>query len=334
MRILVLGGTAWLGHRIAQEARDRGHRVTCVARGVAVPYGVTLVRADRDRDDALAPVLGEAWDAVIDVARHPAHVRRSVRDLEAWASQYLYVSTCSVYASHARIGADEDAERLPPLTADYLAAPDDYGAAKVACEDAVTGAFGPRAAIVRAGLIGGPGDVTGRTTYWPWRFSRPAIAGRVLAPAAPELPTGMIDVRDLAQWLSVCTEENLTGVFDAHGLPMAFPDHLEVARRVAGSDAEVVYAPGDWLRARGVAEWSGPRSLPLWLSDRSWYGMNARSSARAIAAGLTRRPVEDTLRDSLHWLLRHDDRVTQGAGLLDQEERDLLGEYALLERRP
>lgn len=204
MRILVLGGTAWLGHRIASTAIGAGHDVTCLARGTDVPDGATLVRADRDHDDALlaATPAGARWDAVIDVAREPGHVRRAVRALEPVADRYLFVSTTSVYASDERIGADETAERVEPLATDLMGGPDDYGPAKAACEDAVLAGFDPdRSLIVRPGLIGGPGDPTGRTDHWVWRFAHPTRAssapgapaeprepGTVLAPDAPASP--------------------------------------------------------------------------------------------------------------------------------------------------
>ena len=326
MKILVLGGTAWLGNHIAAAAIDSGHEVTCLARGSAVPPGAELVNADRDRDDALSPVVGTTWDAVIDVAREPVHVRRAVRDLERVAGRYVFVSTVSVYASQEPIGVDETAERMPPLSADHMSGPDDYGPAKVACENLVLNGFGPdRSVIARAGLIAGPGDPTGRTDYWPWRFAHPAVAGKVLAPEASELPTGVIDVRDLAEWLVRCVEESIGGVFNAMGQVLSFPEHLEAARHAAESDAVVVATPEEWLRAQEVGEWSGPRSMPLWLTDRSWYGMNARSIVHARAAGLTHRPLIDTLRDSLQWRTALTDSENRGAGLSDDEERTLLG---------
>lgn len=182
--------------------------------------------------------------------------------------------------------------------------------------------------IARAGLIGGPGDPTGRTDYWPWRFAHPAAAGRVLVPDAPGLPTAVIDVRDLAGWLVRCVEHRTAGTFTAQGASIPFPAHIEAARQAADSDADAVAASEDWLRARDVHEWSGPRSMPLWLADRSWYGMSARSVERALSAGLTRRPLVDTLRDALQWrrsLPAPDDR---GAGLTDADERELLAELA------
>lgn len=327
MKILVLGGTAWLGHEIARAALAAGHEVTCLARGSAVPSGAGLVQADRDEASALDPVRTTEWDAVIDVARQPGHVRRAVRELEPVATRYVFVSTANVYASQAAIGADEDVERLAPLVADTFTDPDDYGAAKVACEDAVVAAFGSeRSVIARAGLIGGPGDPTGRTTYWPWRFARPSNAdGRVLVPDAADLPTGVIDVRDLAAWLVRCAGASSGGVFNAMGSPVTFPEHIEVARAVAGHTDDVVLAPEPWLIDQGVNEWSGPKSLPLWLHDRSWYGMNARSNARALAAGLQLRPLATTLADGLAWRMTRSAPTDElPAGLTDEQEGDLL----------
>ena len=326
MKILVLGGTAWLGHEIALAAVANGNDVTCLARGTAVPDGARLVRADRDQDDALAGVAAERWDAVIDVARQPGHVRRATRDLGGSADHYVFVSTGNVYASQAEIGADETAELLPPFTADHFDSPDDYGPAKVACERAVLDAFGAeRSLVARVGLIGGPGDPSGRTTYWPWRFAHPAVDGAVLVPDSPELPVGVIDVRDLAAWLVLCAERHTAGIANAMGVPLPLPDHLRAARAAAESDAEPVPAPEDWLRERHVVEWSGSRSLPVWLEDRSWYGMNARSTDRAIARGLRLRPLVETLRDGLQWR-ESTGEAWHGAGLTDTEERQLLSE--------
>lgn len=327
MRFLVLGGTAWLGHAVTETAVRAGHRVTCLARGTGVPAGAARVQADRDDDDALAGVASSRWDAVIDVARQPGHVRRAVRDLEPVSDRFVFVSTCNVYASQAEIGADEDAALLEPLRDDAMGSPEDYGAAKVACEQAVLDAFGPdRAAIVRAGLIGGPGDPSGRTGYWPLRFARPSNPEqRVLVPDAPELPTAVIDVRDLADWLVRLAEGAAQGVFNATGDPVPFPEHVETARSVAGHIGPLVLVGRDRLAEQGVAEWSGPRSFPLWLADRSWYGMNARSNARARAAGLTLRPLADTLADALARDLDRLTDVARGAGLTDEDERELLG---------
>ena len=329
MKILLLGGTAWLGHQIATAAIARGHDVTCLVRGTAIPEGAALVRADRDRDDALQPVAARRWDAVIDVASQPGHVRRAVRDLEPVAGRYVFVSTASVYASQEPIGVDETAGLLRPLESDLMQRPEDYGHAKVACENAVRERFGPdRFVIARAGLVAGPGDPTGRTHYWPWRFAHPSVPGRVLVPDASELPTAVIDVRDLADWLVRCAENRVGGTFNAQGASIPFPAHVEAAREAAHSEADAVAASAEWLRAHDVHEWSGPRSMPLWLADRSWYGMSARSVERALSAGLTRRPLVDTLRDALRWRGSLADPDDCGSGLTEAEERELFAELA------
>jgi 2'-hydroxyisoflavone reductase len=326
MRLLVLGGTAWLGRTIAATAVKAGHQVTCLTRGSGIPDGARHVRADRDESGALSAVTAEHWDAVIDVARQPGHVRRAVVALAPVAGHYVFVSSCSVYASQAEIGADESVPTFPPLEADTMGSPDDYGPAKVACEHAVLEAFGhDRSLIARAGLIGGPDDPSARTTYWPRRFAHPSTPdGSTLIPDAPLLPTAIIDVRDLASWLVTASDRGVAGVFNAMGEPLALPEHLAAARTAAGHRGPVVPAPERWLVAHEVAEWSGPRSLPLWLADPEWYGMNARSIARALAAGLTLRPLADTLHDILSE--EPGAEVAAGAGLTDAEERELLSE--------
>lgn len=330
MRILVLGGTAWLGHAIATTAVRRGHDVTCVARGSGVPDGATAVQADRDDPDALHSVRGVHWDAVVDVARQPGHVRRAAQDLASVADRFVFVSSCSAYASQSDLDADEDAPLLAPLAGDEMTSPEDYGSAKVAGEEAVLDAFGAaRTVILRPGLIGGPGDPTGRTDYWVRRFDAPSSPdGRVLVPDAPAIPTSIIDVRDLADGIVAMVERRTHGVFNAVGDSVPFPAHIETARRVAGHTGAVVRAPEDWLIAHGVGPWSGARSLPLWLPDPAWYGLGARSNARARAAGLRLRPLSETLADTLADVHRAGvgaADAAHGAGLTDDDERALLG---------
>jgi len=326
MKLLVLGGTAWVGHTVAATALAAGHHVTCLARGDDVPDGTALVHADRDRDDALASIAAEHWDAVIDVARQPGHVRRAVRDLEPMVERYIFVSSGNAYASQEEIGQNEDALLLDPLDADVMASMEDYGAAKVACENAVLAGFGSsRTVIARAGLIGGPGDLSGRSGYWPWRFAHPSGEdGTVLVPDTPELPTAIIDVRDLAAWLVLLAEGGPVGTFNAMGMSVPFFEHIDAARAAAAHHGAIVRAPASWLADHGVGEWSGPRSMPLWLVDRSWYGMNARSNERALTAGLELRPLSDTLAAALDWEIARADAGPHGAGLTDNDERELL----------
>lgn len=202
MRIL-LGGTAMLGREVAQLALDRGHDVTCLARGTGVPPGgVELVAADRELDDALSAVAQIHWDAVVDVSRQPGHVRRAVRGLRT--NHWTLVSSGNACADFSQIEQDEDAPTLAPLTGDVMESIETYGSAEVACEELVRNADGP-AALVRSGLIGGRGDSTGRTGYWPWRFAKPT-GDDVIVPDDLDFPCAVIDVRDLAKWIVICAE--------------------------------------------------------------------------------------------------------------------------------
>lgn len=321
MRYLVLGGTAWLGRTVAAEAVAGGHEVVCLARGTsgAVPDGAIWVTADRDRPGAYDPIADERWDVVVDVARRPEHVRSAIAALAI--DRYVLVSTGNVYADPSTPHLDETAALLDPdgTPADPGEA---YGMGKVACEQAVLDAFRDRALIARAGLIGGPGDTSGRSGYWPWRFAHPT-GDAVLVPDAAARPTQLIDVRDLASWLVRAPEDGIGGVFDAVGPVVPLGEHLGIAARAAGHDRGRVLAPEAWLTEQGVAEWSGPRSLPLWLADPAWQGFAARVGSRARAAGLQHRSLLDTLRDGLAWEEAQPVHP-HGAGLSDAEERALL----------
>ena len=332
MRLLVLGGTAWLGRAIANEAVARGHEVTCLARGAsgAAPPNVRFLQADRDSSHAYDDVGHEKWDAVVDVARQPGQVRRAAAALEPVVGRYVFVSSANVYASQRELDQDESAALLPPLASDVMESMDRYGEAKVSCEQAITSQFGPdRTLIARAGLIGGPGDPFGRSGYWPWRFARPSNrAGAVLVPDALDVPTAMIDVRDIAAWLVTSAETGTTGVFNAGANRLPLGEHLAMARAVAGHTGPVVAASAEWLAGHGVHSWMGPASLPLWLDDPDWYGMNARDTDRARAAGLRARPLAQTLADALAWERSRPTPGPHGAGLTDDEERRLLDALA------
>jgi 2'-hydroxyisoflavone reductase len=227
MRILVLGGTGWLGGAVARVALARGHEVTCLARGSsAVPAGVTWVHADRDADDALEPVIRDDWDAVIDVSRTPQHVRRAARDLAGRVGRAVFVSTASVYADQATPGAAEESATLPARDPGTITTAQDYGSAKVMCEQIYRAAFGSeRTHVARLGLIGGPGDVSDRSGYWPWRFARAATShAPVLVPEGGERLVSLIDVRDAAAWLldRAAGTDDEPGTVDVTGVPHPF----------------------------------------------------------------------------------------------------------------
>ncbi len=328
VRLLILGGTAWLGGHVTRTGLQFGHQVTCLARGSSgnVPAGAVFIQADRDQPEAYDQVAGEQWDVVIDVSRQPGQVNSAVAALTDRTGFYCFVSSTNVYADHSTPGQNEDGALLPALDGEVMESMQDYGQAKVACEQHVLRSFGPdRALIARVGLIGGPGDVFDRSGYWPLRFAHPATPdGAVLVPDAPDLPTQVIDVRDLASWLIDAGNRNIGGIFNAAGQTVPLAGHLNVARSVAGHTGPVVAADQQWLLAHGVQEWMGERSLPLWLADPDWLGFNARDSGRARRAGLTTRPLDQTLTDTLDWEMTTDRGRVRQAGLSDEDERTLL----------
>ncbi|MBR7742799.1 oxidoreductase [Phycicoccus sp. BSK3Z-2] len=329
MRLLVLGGTAFLGHAVASAALTGGHDVTCVARGTSgtVPGGARLVRHDRT-GPGLGGVEDATWDAVVDVARDPGQVRRAVDALAGRVGHTVFVSTGNVYADHSVVGADEDAPLLPARDTGGDD-PDAYGGAKVACERAYRDALGDAHVLVaRAGLVGGPGDVSGRSGWWPWRFAHPAVPGEVLAPDDLDAPAQLVDVRDLAGWLVRCAASGTAGVVDAVGPTTTLGGVLDAAREAAGSSARAVPADPAWLSGHGVGAWMGPRSLPLWLPFPDHAGFAARRGAAARGLGLRTRPLVDTLRDTLAWEeTGRPEGAPRRAGLTDDEEREVLASW-------
>lgn len=319
MDLLILGGTAFLSRQIARQAVERGHRVTCVARGSAEPPdGVSFVRADRDEESGLTSLADRMWDSIVDVSRQPGQVRRAVRDLRT--RHRVFISSGNVYADFSRIEQGEDSAVLDPLCFDAMETDDDYGPAKVACERIVRAA-GP-CAVVRSGLIGGPGDDSGRTGYWPWRFAHP-VAEHVVAPAEPDFPCAIIDVRDLAAWLVDLAERRSEGVFNATGLTMCLRDVLATAAAISGSTATPVWIAPGRLAESGIGGWMGPASLPLWIADPEWRGFATMDTTRARAAGLVTRPLAETLTDSLVWE-EHSRTTPRRCGLSDEDERRVL----------
>lgn len=327
MRMLVLGGTRFVSHAVAAEAVARGHEVVCAARGRsgAVPRGARLVEVDRDV--GLDALVGESFDAVVDVAAmsYP-WVLDALRVLGPNAGHWTFVSTVNVYTDTATGGQTPGSPVHEPLTelpADYPPEqePELYGATKVAAEDAVRENVSDRAFVVRPGLVVGPDDLSDRFGYWPGRFAR---GGRVVVPDVPDQPIQYVDVRDLAAWIVDAGERGLIGTFDAIGPVTELGAVLdEIASRTASEGAETVRLAASTLTDAGVNPWGGPKSLPLWLPE-THHGIAAHDAAAALEAGLPIRPLAETALAALeHERTLGLDRV-RSAGLSPEEEAELL----------
>jgi nucleoside-diphosphate-sugar epimerase len=319
-KVLVLGGTSWLGGQIAHHAVMRDHDVTCLARGESgkVPSAAAFVRADRDEPNAYDEVDDHRWDMVIDVSRQPGQVRSAVEVLGGTTSHWTLVSTGSVYADQSG-PLTEASPLLDPLDND-VAGPETYGEGKVACEEIVRSLH--HHLVVRVGLIGGPGDRSDRLGYYVSRF---ALAGHepVLVPDVATQPMQVIDVRDLAQWIVEAAEAKVTGIVHGAGERTTVGDLVRLSAEVAGFTGEQVLAGEDWLRDHEVEEWMGPRSLPLWL-PASHYGMGLMDETRSLEHGLVRRPLADTLIDTLAYEKEQGLDRERKAGLSRSEELELI----------
>jgi 2'-hydroxyisoflavone reductase len=317
VRLLVLGGTKFLGRAAVEAALARGHEVTLFTRGETNPElfpETEKLRGDRSGD--LGALRGRDWDAVLDPSGFvPGVVRASAELLADAAGHYLFVSSVSVYASQA--APNDEASPLAQLGD----APDDrlledfsnYGALKALCEAAVAEDFGESHASVRSGLIVGAHDPTGRFTYWPHRVAR---GGEVLAPAPPERQVQFVDVRDLGPWLVDLSERRAAGAFNATHPGHSWAEVLETCRDVAKSDATFTWVPDAFLVEQGVGEWM---ELPMWIQDPEEAALHETNVARAVAAGLAFRPLEDTVRDTLELAA-----TTADAGLSPEREAALL----------
>ncbi len=317
MRILVLGGTQFLGRAVVEAALRHRHEISIFNRGQTRPElfpGVEKLRGDRDGD--LGALDGRAFDAVVDTSGYVPRIVRATLDALGEVGQYTFVSSVSVYADLSS-PASEDAPVAQLAEETENARSEAYGALKALCENVVRERH-PDAFIPRPGLIVGPWDPTGRFTYWPERLAR---GGRVLAPAPAETPAQVIDVRDLAEWIVVAAERSLTGTFNAVAPPSTIGNVIETCRRVAASDATIIWVDSQFLVESEVGEWM---ELPLWLSDPAYRSMQQTPVARASAEGLRHRPLEETVRDTLAWVQSGDSPQETPAGLDPAKEQRVL----------
>lgn len=336
MKILVIGGTRFVGRHFVTAAVARGHELTLLNRGkhAADAFAdVETIRGDRFSD--LAKLAGRRWDVVLDTCGLlPRAVKASAEALRDAVDVYVYVSSQSVYADVSRPGVDESsptetltdeqigkANAIDPATASAAGYGELYGGLKALCEGVAEEVMPGRVLVLRPGLIVGPYDYTDRFTYWVARVAR---GGEVLAPGRAKRHVQFIDARDLGEWTVRMIENKQVGVYNCNGLPgvVTMGSLLDKCKAVSGSDAEFTWVDEAFLAREEVAAWS---ELPLWLpeSEERLKGFMFVSVDKAVEAGLTFRPLRDTIGDTLKSL-------TSGplkAGLDPEKERRLLNEF-------
>jgi 2'-hydroxyisoflavone reductase len=301
MKLLVLGGTHFVGRCIVEEALRRGDEVTTLNRGLsgAPTPDVTTLQVDRRDPGALASAIGtQEWDAVVDTwSMEPVVVTNTARMLADRAAHYGYVSSRSVYRWPLPRGADESAPLVDgdPESTEGM----DYAAAKRGAELVVSQYFAGRALLARAGLVLGPYEDVGRLPWWLIRMSR---GGRVPAPGPPDLRLQYVDARDLAIWMLDCAERGVTGAFNAVSRPghTTIRELLETCNDVADGRAELVWRSPEAVEAAGISGWT---QLPIWVPpDSEMAGLHEADASAAHAEGLRCRPVRATVADTWHWL--------------------------------
>ena len=338
MKLLIIGGTRFVGRHLVTAALARGHEVTLFNRGrqSAPLEGVETIQGDRFKDPA--KLQGRSWDAVVDMpGLLPWAVRASAEVLRDAVELYVFVSSVSVYADVSAPGIDESApmetlsqeqldraNAIDPSQATAAAYGDLYGGLKTLCEQAVEEVMPQQVLILRPGLIAGSHDYTDRFTYWVARVAR---GGEVLAPGRRERHVQFIDARDLAEWTISMIERKQTGVYNCTNAPgsVTMGQLLGECKTVSGSDASFTWVDEDFLAREQVRAWS---EVPLWLpeSEPGLKGFMYINCDKAIEAGLTFRPVAETVSDTLAWQEMRAGEALK-AGLDPEKEQRLLAQW-------
>jgi 2'-hydroxyisoflavone reductase len=324
MKLLILGGTKFLGKHITEAALARGHQVTLFNRGQTNPDLFPQVeKIQGDRETRLDQLTGHGpWDAVIDTSGYvPRIVRASAEALKDKVDLYVFISTISVFSDNATPNQNENAPliSLEDSLVEEITG-ETYGGLKALCERAVEDVMGTeRTLTIRPGLIVGPDDPTDRFTYWPVRIAQ---GGDILVPGRPETRTQIVDVRDLAEWIVLMVEHHASGTYNASG-PLggiSMGELVEKGRQALGSDASFVWIDEKWLLEQGVGPWM---ELPLWLPEGDAALMKMDVS-KAVNAGLTFRPIETIMRDTLAWDQSRQQPIERRAGMKPEREQELL----------
>jgi 2'-hydroxyisoflavone reductase len=327
MKLLMLGGTVFLGKHIVEAAQDRGHEITLFNRGEHHPElfpEVEKLRGDRKGDLAALRQEGRQWDAAIDTSGYiPRVVRASTQALADVVGHYTFISSISAYADFTKPDLTEDAP-LAKLDDEAVeeVTNESYGALKALCEQAATTTVPGRVFIVRPGLIVGPDDPTDRFTYWPCRAAR---GGEMLAPGEPDQPTQFIDVRDLAAWIVKMVEGRKTGVYNATG-----PDYVLSMGKFLGECKAVTKSAVSlaWIGEAFARDLMEERNINFqpWV-PAEYAGMRSANCQKAYAEGLTFRPLSETIRATLDWKSASPTRDTMLSGLSPEQEEALLREF-------
>ncbi len=323
MKLLIIGGTRFLGRAIVDTAVSQGHTVTLFNRGKSNPDLYADVETIvGDRDGGLDGLKGKTWDAVIDTCGYvPRLVRDAAELLKDAVDHYTFISSISVYADFNLVGMDESAplatledESVEEITGET------YGGLKVLCENVADELTNGRTLHVRSGYIVGPNDFTDRFSYYPHRIAQ---GGEVLLPEGPDWPIQFIDASDISRWVILATEQKLTGPYNITGpdYRLAFGQLAQICKEVTGSDATFTYASVDFLKENDLES-----AFPLWASSE-YVGIHTANCQKAIDAGLTFRPLADTVRDTLDYLHALPDDHEWKVGLTSEQERDLLQKW-------
>ena len=323
MKLLILGGTVFLGRHIVEAAVARAHEVTLFNRGQHNPDvfpSVEKLRGDRNGD--MSALQARHWDAAIDTSGYvPRAVRASVGALAHSVNHYTFISSISAYADFKTMGMNENSA-LATLEDKSVEDVNNetYGALKALCEEAAEATLPGRVLIVRPGLIVGPDDPTDRFTYWPHRVSQ---GGEVLAPGRPDQQIQFIDVRDLAEWIVRMVEKNQTGVYNATGPDylLTMGQFLEECKRATDSNARFTWVGDAFVPADDA-------NFQPWAPDE-YIGISTVNCSKALTAGLTFRPLTDTLRDTLAWKVASPSRGELRSGLKPEQEKELLAKWHL-----
>lgn len=336
MKILIIGGTKFLGRFLVEEGLKRNHEMTLFNRGNNKEEFSHVEQIHGNRNQDMELLKNRKWDAVIDTCGYlPQSVEKSVEVLRENIDQYVFISTISVYKDFSKKNFNEDAESLSMTRAeaDELTKESDtavmshYGELKALCEQSLLSSLPSKSLIIRPGLIVGPYDGSDRFTYWVKRVSE---GGKILAPGKPDRKVQFIDVRDLAKWTIHMVEKKGLGIYNATGIDsgLTMSSMLNSIKHGVGSDAEFVWATDEFLLENEVGAWI---EMPLWIPEKKplsdgkiMSGMLATNTDKALSEGLTFRPVEETASDTLRWFKEKNNSSTMKAGMIQEKETQLL----------